>query len=94
MLKCIHINLYVYLKSFKFLEVENLENFSNLLTLQQFNTLYPAFTLGTLRMLVFNASKNGFNKVIRRISPTGKRGRIFINVSAFFEWAEEQNGGI
>ncbi len=64
---------------------------NNLLTLQQFNELYPAFTLGTLRRLIFNASNNGFNKVIRRISPTGGRGRIFINVSAFFEWVEEQN---
>lgn len=71
-----------------------MEHFSNLLTLQQFNTLYPAFTLGTLRRLIFDASKNGFNKVIRRISPTGGRGRIFINVTAFFEWVEEQNGGI
>lgn len=71
-----------------------MEHFSNLLTLQQFNSFYPAFTLGTLRRLIFNASKNGFNKVIRRISPTGGRGRIFINVKAFFEWVEDQNGGV
>lgn len=66
----------------------------NYLTVQQFNEQYPAFTLGTLRRLIFDAGKNGFEKVIRRISPTGGRGRIFINVSAFFEWVEEQNKGL
>lgn len=65
---------------------------SPLLTVEQFNHIYPMFTIGTLRALIFNAGKNGFNKVIRRVSPTGGRGRIFINVSAFFEWIEEQNG--
>ncbi len=70
------------------------QNFENLLTLQQFNQLYPAFTIGTLRALIFNADKNGFNKVIRRISPTGGRGRIFIKVTTFFEWIEEQNKGV
>lgn len=46
--------------------------------------LYP--TIGALRALIFNAHKNGFNKVIRRIG-----GRVLLNEQAFFEWVEEQN---
>ena len=61
------------------------------LTVEDFNSLYPTFTVGALRALIFNADKNGFNKVFIRFSPTGKRGRILINVSKFFEWLEEQN---
>ncbi len=60
------------------------------LTVEQFSSLYPTFTVGTLRALIFNAERNGFNKVFIRFSPTGKRGRILINVSKFFEWLEEQ----
>lgn len=62
----------------------------NFLTLQQFNLHYPVFTLGTLRRLIFNAETNGFDKVITRISPTGGRGRILIDVDKFFTWLEEQ----
>lgn len=59
------------------------------LTIDQFIKEYPAFTLGTIRALIFRAETNGFNKVIKRLSPTGKRGRIYINVTTFFEWFEE-----
>ena len=61
----------------------------NYLTLNQFIEQYPTFTLGGLRALIFNSKTNGFEKVIRRFSPTGGRGRILINVDAFFEWVEE-----
>lgn len=61
------------------------------LNLSQFSEEYPTFTLGALRALIFNADKNGFDKVIIRFSPTGKRGRILINVEKFFQWLEEQN---
>ncbi|MCM1338580.1 MAG: hypothetical protein NC191_02785 [Muribaculaceae bacterium] len=63
---------------------------TNLMTLQQFTELYPAFTMGGLRALIFHADTNGFNKVIKRFSPTGRRGKILIDVTAFFEWFEEQ----
>jgi len=63
----------------------------NLLTIKQFNKTYPIFTVGSLRALIFNADKNGFSKVIKRFSPTGKRGKILIDVVLFFEWLDEQN---
>ena len=65
----------------------------NLLTLKQFNELYPAFTIGSLRMLIFNSDKNGFDKVVIRFSPNGKRGKILINVSEFFNWLQQQQKG-
>lgn len=66
----------------------------NLLTIKQFSEIYPAFTEGCLRALIFNAAINGFDKVIKRISPTGRRGRVFIDVDAFFMWISEQNKNI
>ena len=66
---------------------------SNLLSIKQFNELYPAFSIGGLRALIFNANKNGFNKVIVRYSPTGKRGKILIDVDLFFVWLHEHNNG-
>lgn len=63
----------------------------NLLTISQFNQCYPNFTKGTLRRLIFNSPKNGFDKVIIRLSPTGGRGKIFIDVDAFFKWLYAQN---
>ncbi len=46
---------------------------------------YP--TVGALRALIFNAKKNGFEKVIRRIN-----SRVLIKESAYFDWVEEING--
>lgn len=43
---------------------------------------------GGLRYLIFNAHKNGFDKVIRR---AGRR--VLLDESAFFTWMDEQNGG-
>ena len=63
----------------------------NLLTVQQFNQKYPVFTVGTLRRLIFSSETNGFKNVIVRISPTGGRGRVLIDVDAFFEWLHEIN---
>jgi hypothetical protein len=42
---------------------------------------------GGLRHLVFNADKNGFKKVIRRVGR-----RVLIDEAAFFQWVAE-NGG-
>lgn len=64
----------------------------HLLTVVQFNQIYPNFTIGALRSLIFHADTNGFNDVIIRFSPTGGRGRIFIDVEAFFKWLYKQNG--
>lgn len=43
---------------------------------------------GGLRHLIFNASKNGFDKVIKR---AGRR--VLIDEQAFFQWMDEQNDG-
>jgi hypothetical protein len=40
----------------------------------------------TIRRLIFNADKNGFNRVIRRIGR-----RIYLYETEFFEWLDEQN---
>ncbi len=71
------------------MEVQIMEQNSTqiLLSVNQFAEKNPAFTKGCLRALIFNAEKNGFNKVIRRIG-----GRIFINQQDFFKWVDEING--
>lgn len=47
---------------------------------------WPA--VGGLRHLIFNAQKNGFNKVIVR---AGRR--VLIDERAFFEWLDEKRAG-
>lgn len=64
---------------------------NQLYTIPQFIKCYPAFTNGFMRAAVFNRQTNGFDKVIKQVSPTGKRGRIFIDVDAFFKWIETSN---
>ncbi len=59
----------------------------NLILLTDWNNYFDYPKLGTLRKLVFNKEKNGFNKVIRKIT-----SRILIDVSAFFQWVDEING--
>lgn len=45
---------------------------------------YPP--IGQLRALVFNADKNGFNKVIRRCGR-----RVLIDEAEYFTWMDAQN---
>lgn len=58
-----------------------------LILLTDWNKFFSYPKISTLRALVFNAEKNGFDKVIRRINK-----RVLIKVDAFFDWVEEQNG--
>ena len=46
---------------------------------------------GGLRALIFNAEKNGFKKVIRRINR-----KVFLDPEAFYCWVDEINpiGGV
>ncbi len=60
---------------------------SNLIPVTKWNNYHEYPTTGALRALIFNADKNGFNKVIRRIG-----GRVLIREDAFFDWVEETNG--
>lgn len=58
--------------------------YGRFILLTEWNKYFDYPKIGTLRALVFNAHKNGFDKVIRRIG-----SRIVINVDAYFEWLEE-----
>lgn len=57
-----------------------------LLTIKQCvkEQVYP--NEGGLRSLIFNADKNGFSKVIKRIN-----SKVFIDIKAFYDWVEEIN---
>lgn len=57
-----------------------------LIPLTKWNDYYDYPTVGSLRQLVYFGDTNGFSKVIRRIGC-----RIYIKVSAFFDWVEETN---
>lgn len=57
-----------------------------LIPLTKWNDYFDYPTIGTLRQLVYFEATNGFSKVIRRIG-----SRIYLKVSAFFEWVEETN---
>lgn len=59
-----------------------------LATPKQIPELYPgAFTLSSIRWLVFNEKKNGFSKCVRRL---GKK--VLINLDDFEQWIDEQKG--
>lgn len=63
-------------------------NTPTLLTIRQFCEQNPAFTQGGIRFLIFNKQQNGFDKCMVRVGR-----KILINVSAFFLWLDEKNGG-
>ena len=65
----------------------NMENNQRYLSVAQLAAEYPAFTQCSLRHLIFNASENDFDKVIRRV---GKR-KLLLCEKAFHEWIESQN---
>ena len=58
------------------------------LTVQQFATKHPAFTLGGLRHQIFNAATNGLAKS-GAIVRNGRR--VLINEPKYFNWLESQN---
>ena len=66
------------------------ENFGKLIPVTKWNEYYDFPTIGGLRALIFNAKKNGFEKVIRRVG-----SRVLIKEDAYFDWIEEiqKNGG-
>jgi len=57
----------------------------NYLTVKQFAEKHPAFSVGSLRDLIFHSSFNGMDehKVICRVG-----AKILINEDKFFEWVE------
>jgi hypothetical protein len=60
----------------------------NYLTIKMFSAKHPAFSEASLRYHIFNETKNGFDKAIKRVGR-----KILINEERFFEWLEFQNGG-
>ena len=67
----------------------NVENKGRYLSVAQFASEHPAFSQSALRHLIFDASKNKFNSVIKRV---GKK-KILLSEQAFFSWIENQQGG-
>lgn len=66
--------------------MDSTENSRRLIPLTTWPSHHNYPPLGQLRALVFNASKNGFDRCIRRV---GKR--ILIDEAAYFAWVDAQN---
>ena len=60
----------------------------NYLTVKQMATKHPAFSESSLRYHIFNETKNGIDKAIKRVGR-----KILINEEYFFKWVEEQDVG-
>ncbi|MEY3761055.1 MAG: hypothetical protein RIR39_2546 [Pseudomonadota bacterium] len=58
------------------------------LTVNQFTTKHPAFTLGGLRAWIFNSNTNGL-KESGAIVRIGRK--VLIRQDLFFSWVESQN---
>lgn len=57
-----------------------------LLTVTQFSEEHPAFSKAALRHLIFDATTNGFHRVMRRVG----RRKILLDEQEFFSWIDEQ----
>lgn len=56
-------------------------------TVNQTSQIYPAFTVSSLRYLIFNRKTNGFDKCICRVGR-----KIVIDVDLFEAWIDEKQG--
>jgi hypothetical protein len=65
----------------------NLETQSRLIPVTKWPEHHAWPPIGGLRHLIFHADSNGFNSVVRRVA-----GRVLIDESAFFTWAEREGG--
>lgn len=54
------------------------------LTVAQLAQRYPSFTQGSIRWLIYNGDKNGFNKVVRRIGT-----KIILNLREFRRFIQD-----
>lgn len=70
------------------MNTKKLNTTPDLIPLSKWNDHFEYPTTAALRQLVFYNTNDFTNKVIRKI---GKR--IYIKVSAFFEWVENPSGG-
>ena len=58
---------------------------TRLIPVPEWNAHHPWPPAGGLRHLIFNAEKNGFDQVLRRVGR-----RVLIDEAAFFSWVEKQ----
>lgn len=64
----------------------NQNTLENYFTVKQFAVKFPFVSQSSLRWMIFNAEKNGFSKVIKRIG-----AKILINANLFEDWLKEIN---
>lgn len=57
-------------------------------TVKQTAELYPAFSLSSLRWLIFNKQANGFSMCVRKIGR-----KVLIDLDQFEAWVDAQQGG-
>lgn len=62
------------------------EKKTRLIPASKWNKYHPWPPIGGLRHLIFHASTNGFDKVVKRIGRT-----VLIDENYFFEWVDQQN---
>lgn len=60
---------------------------TRLIPVNEWNQYHQWPPIGGLRHLIFNAARNGFNAVLRRVGR-----RVLIDEAAFFRWVETQGG--
>lgn len=58
-------------------------------SVRQFSQRHPCFSEASLRYYIFNETKNGIDKAIKRVGR-----KILINEERFFDWLEGQDGGV
>ena len=58
---------------------------TRLIPVNEWNQYHQWPPVGGLRHLIFNATTNGFNAVVRRVGR-----RVLIDEAAFFRWVEAQ----
>jgi hypothetical protein len=65
--------------------LESITQTDEYVTVAQLAQRYPAFSQGSIRWLIFNGERNGFNRVVRRLGR-----KVILNLSEFRKWLEEQ----
>jgi len=58
-------------------------------TVNQTSEIYPAFTVSSLRYLIFNRKTNGFDKCIYRVNR-----KILIDLDLLETWIDEKQGAL
>jgi hypothetical protein len=62
---------------------------TRLIPVTEWENHHPWPPIGGLRHLIFYASENGFDMVVRRVGR-----RVLVDERAFFAWVDAQNAGV